>query len=193
MSDIETHLSLDLPGWLPDELASFPVLADQTARVNAVNRLAERNVREQTGGPFAALVVNREGVILSAGVNLVTTSGISCAHAEVVALGLAQRKLGTWDLSPYNLELVSSCEPCAMCTGAVLWSGVRSLVYSAAGEDARSIGFDEGDKTADWAERLRQRGIAVAGPVQRDQGARVFEQYLTAGGQVYNSGSNRYK
>ncbi|MCB2211581.1 nucleoside deaminase [bacterium] len=191
MSNIETHLSLDLPDWLPDELASFPVLADQTARIDAVNRLASRNVREQTGGPFAALVVNREGVILSAGVNLVTTSGISSAHAEVVALGLAHRKLGTWDLSSHDLELVSSCEPCAMCTGAVLWSGVRSLVYSASGEDARRIGFDEGDKTTDWADGLRRRGIAVTGPVQRDQGARVFEHYLNAGGKVYNSGSNR--
>jgi tRNA(Arg) A34 adenosine deaminase TadA len=82
--------------------------------------------------------------------------------------------------------LVSSTEPCAMCLGAVTWSGVRRLVCGASDADARAIGFDEGIKASDWPERLRQRGITVRQGVCRAQAVDVLNAYQAGGGLIYN-------
>ncbi|MDG2123956.1 MAG: nucleoside deaminase [Verrucomicrobiales bacterium] len=133
-----------------------------------IGELALENVRRD-GGPFAAGVWDLEqNRWVSAGVNLVLSSNLSSAHAEIVAISLAQTSLGSWDLGDNSrrLELVSSAEPCAMCTGAVPWSGVVSLVFGAARTDAEAAGFDEGAKPQRWKSELAQRGVQVAGPVQ---------------------------
>ena len=117
--------------------------------------LARENVRRGTGGPFGAAVFEaRTGRLVAAGVSLVVPARWSGAHAEIVALALAQRALGTHDLGGPGMaphELVTSVEPCAMCLGAVAWSGVRRLVCGAREAEARAIGFDEGPKPGRWA------------------------------------------
>jgi tRNA(Arg) A34 adenosine deaminase TadA len=123
-------------------------------------------------------------------VNLVLTLNLSVFHAEILALTLAQRQLGTYDLGAAGLpghELVASTEPCAMCLGAIVWSGIRGLVSGAAGADARSIGFDEGPKPHDWRAALGQRGIAVEPEIRRDAAAEVLAEYARLGGRIYNS------
>jgi tRNA(Arg) A34 adenosine deaminase TadA len=152
--------------------------------------LARRNVREGTGGPFGAAVFERAtGRLLGAGVNLVTFAGCSLLHAEVVALALAQQAAGTYDLGAPGLpecQLVSTVDPCAMCLGAVPWSGVAELVCGAAEEDARGIGFDEGDKPADWEGALRARGLGVVRGLLREEARAVLQEYAAAGGVLYN-------
>ena len=94
-------------------------------------------------------------------------------------MSLAQKSLGSFDLGAPGLpacELVTSVEPCAMCAGAVLWSGVRRLVCGASSDDARAIGFDEGPKHPDWASELRRRGIEVVEGVLRAEAVAVLEQ-----------------
>ena len=108
----------------------------------------------------------------------------------MVALQLAQADLGCHDLAaapggPY--ELVSSVEPCTMCLGAVVWSGVQTLVCGATDGDARAIGFDEGPKPPDWVSALHQRGIAVHREVLRPDAAAVLQAYADAGGPIYNA------
>jgi len=130
------------------------------------------------------------GKLVSLGVNLVTSQGLSLLHAEMVAFALAQRKLGTYDLGRQGLprhELVASTEPCAMCIGAISWSGVRKVVCAAEDADARAIGFDEGPKMADWQDALKRRGIAVESGVQRADAAAVLAWYAQSGGRIYNS------
>jgi tRNA(Arg) A34 adenosine deaminase TadA len=108
----------------------------------------------------------------------------------LLALSLAQRSLGSYDLGASGLpccEIVSSAEPCAMCCGAVLWSGVRRLVFAANDADVRAVGFDEGVKHQDWANELRRRGIEVIGEQQRPQAVAVLEAYRTGGGLIYNA------
>lgn len=158
-----------------------------------VIELARENVRAGTGGPFAAAVFSADGgELVSVGVNLVTASGLSMAHAEMVALSLAQHHFGDWDLARHgNLVLVTSCEPCAMCFGAVPWSGVRSLVCGARKEDAEAGGFDEGHKPEDWAASLRARGIEVSEGVLREEAAEVFDFYREQGGVIYNPGNGQ--
>jgi tRNA(Arg) A34 adenosine deaminase TadA len=152
--------------------------------------LAAENVRRGTGGPFGAAVFEREsGRLVAAGVNLVPLLGQSVLHAEVVAIMLAQRKVGTFTLSAPDMvehELVTSCEPCAMCLGAVLWSGVHSLVCGATREDAEAIGFDEGPVNESSYAYLEQRGIEIMRRVERDAARDVLLRYAAADGAIYN-------
>jgi len=183
--------TIALPAWIGPLLESreFDYATDE-GRMAFVIALARQNVRAVTGGPFAAAVFGTgDSGPVSVGVNLVTSSGLSLAHAEMVALSLAQQALDDWDLARHGeLCLVSSCEPCAMCFGAVPWSGVRSLLCGARKADAEAAGFDEGDKPAEWAQSLRDRGIAVTEGLLQDEAASVFDYYRERGGEIYNSG-----
>ena len=75
-----------------------------------------------------------------------------------------------------------------MCFGAIPWSGVRRLVCGARDEDAREIGFDEGPKLADWTSALNDRGITVLRDILRDDAVAVLQDYISAGGVIYNAG-----
>ena len=197
VDDLARRFVIDLPAWVADELADVPdVLPTHEDRMALVHRLAARNFLEGNGGPFAAIVVEREtGRIVSVGVNVVLASGVSAAHAEVVALGLAQARVGTWDLGGAGLaahELVVNWRPCVQCYGATLWSGVTSLVVAGSGPELEEItSFDEGPMVADWAEQFEARGIAVLDGVLREQAIAVFRDYAahTAAGKalVYNA------
>ncbi|MBJ6608908.1 MAG: nucleoside deaminase [Candidatus Thiothrix moscowensis] len=190
MSIFDLHTLL--PAWIGDflhhEASCFP---DVTARMAFVIRLASRNVAEGSGGPFGAAVFERDsGVLVAVGINAVVASHCSHAHAEMVALALAQQQLGTHDLASPGLpthELVTSCEPCAMCLGAIPWSGVKRVVCGARDADARAIGFDEGSKPRHWQQTLAARGIEVLTDVLRDDAVTVLKHYLATGGMLYNA------
>jgi tRNA(Arg) A34 adenosine deaminase TadA len=182
---------VELPAWVQEEVADVPeALATREERMALVHRLAARNFREGNGGPFAAIVVESEsGRIVSIGVNCVLSSGLSSAHAEVVALSLAQTAVGGWDLGAGDQparELVVNWRPCAQCYGATLWSGVTALVVAGEGPELEELtGFDEGPVRDDWAEQFRSRGIDVVTDVLRDEALAVYRAY----GEAAASGS----
>ena len=186
------EVTLELPGWVGELLAgedrNYPTAEE---RMGLAVGLARENVRRGTGGPFGAAIFEREtGRLLAPGVNLVVGSGCSVFHAEMVAIMVAQKTLGTFDLGDARVpahELVTSTEPCAMCLGAVPWSGVRGLVCGARDEDARAVGFDEGAKMEAWIPALEERGIAVTRDVMREEAAAVLKEYAVSGGEIYNS------
>ena len=186
---VRDRVEVVLPGWVSEHGGSC--LPTRHDRMRYVVDLARRNVVYGTGGPFAAAVIaTSTGAVRSVGVNLVVAAANSAAHAEMVALQLAQADLGRYDLAtapggPY--ELVSSVEPCTMCLGAVVWSGVQTLVCGATDGDARAIGFDEGPKPPDWVSALHQRGIAVHREVLRPDAAAVLQAYADSGGPIYNA------
>jgi tRNA(Arg) A34 adenosine deaminase TadA len=187
------QFTLTLPAWAPTALAQLPThLPALEARMTAVLDFARRNVLENTGGPFAAGVFERDsGRLLVIGVNRVMPANCSSAHAEIMALSLAQQQLGTYDLGGPNLpahQLVVNWRPCAMCYGALLWSGVRSLVIAGSGPELEAItGFDEGPLHPDWAGELRRRGIEVINNVLRDQAIAGFHAFAGSGRLVYNA------
>lgn len=186
-----TDLSISLPRWFDDFAAASRTVTSIEDRMALVISLARANFTHKTGGPFGAAVFGPEGRLLSAAVNLVETTNCSICHAEMLAIALAQKAVNRYDLSDGNrleYELVTSTEPCAMCFGAVPWSGVRRLVCGARDEDARAIGFDEGPKMADWQQALQQRGITVVRDVLRSEAAGVLREYLASGGTIYNAG-----
>jgi tRNA(Arg) A34 adenosine deaminase TadA len=181
-----------LPNWLGAMLAEIDtqtVFATDSERMSFVIKLARRNVEEGTGGPFGAAVFDSAtGRLIAAGVNLVDSANCSVAHAEMVAIMLAQRAAGSHDLSQGGArrELFSSTEPCAMCLGAIPWSGVKRLVCAARDEDARAVGFDEGHKPTDWPAGLEERGIRVKQDLMREDATQVLKDYIKRGGPIYN-------
>jgi tRNA(Arg) A34 adenosine deaminase TadA len=185
-------VTLSLPTWVeavvPDPARAYPTVEE---RMRLVIELARQNVRRKTGGPFGAGIFDlARHTLVAPGVNLVVAAGCSVAHAEIVAMAVAEQLVGSFDLGRRELpgyELVSSVAPCAMCLGAIPWSGVRRLVCGAREEDARRIGFDEGTKPSDWVAALEGRGITVLQDVCREAAAAVLQEYAAAGGQIYNA------
>jgi tRNA(Arg) A34 adenosine deaminase TadA len=96
---------------------------------------------------------------------------------------LQTHSLGAAGVPPH--ELVSSCEPCAMCLGATLWSGVRRLVAGATKADAESIGYDEGPVFPESYAYLERKGVEVVRGVRRDAARALFAAYAAAGGEIY--------
>jgi tRNA(Arg) A34 adenosine deaminase TadA len=190
------RFEIALPDWVEsfvghwlNERGAAPLDSAEHRMLMAIT-LAAENVRRETGGPFGAIVVqNDTSRLVGVGVNVVTSQGISAAHAEMVALCLAQRSIDSWNLADGGpMQLVTSCEPCAMCFGAVPWSGVSSLLCGARREDAEAAGFDEGEKPENWTATLESRGISVRLDVLRDEAVRVLREYAEAAGPIYHPG-----
>jgi len=183
---IQPRVALQLPAWATSFLrrqpAVFPTPRERMRLAIALSRLS----LEHGGGPFGAAVFEgRSGRLVAGGVNLVLPARCSLWHAEMVALALAQQALGAYTLRG-GYELASSTEPCAMCLGAVPWSGVRRLLCGARGADAERIGFDEGAKPRRWWEALRARGIRVRRDLCRPEAVAVLRAYRERGGPIYN-------
>ncbi len=184
--NVPTDVRLALPSWAWEVVGPEEVLPTPEARMELVLGLVERNIAEG-GGPFGAAVFDDAGRLVAPGVNRVVPDSAPIAHAEIVAIAAAGQRLGTWDLrSAGRFQLVTSTEPCAMCLGAVPWSGVVSLVIGARDEDARAVGFDEGHKPDGWVEFLSERGIEVVRDVGRSAVAELLRGYASDGGPIYN-------
>ncbi|WP_456376704.1 nucleoside deaminase [Thiolapillus sp.] len=187
------RICFSLPEWVSTYAASCPAIKSVEQRMAMVIEAARQNIRRGTGGPFAAAVFESDsGKLVALGVNRVTAEGLSMLHGEMVALALAQSRLYEYDLGGSGLpahEIVTSTEPCAMCLGAVCWSGVTRVVSGATEADARQLGFDEGPKPQDWIRELVRRGIDVVPEVLRSEAVAVLDEYRQQGGVIYNPGS----
>jgi tRNA(Arg) A34 adenosine deaminase TadA len=150
--------------------------------------LSKQNVERGTGGPFGTAIFDRSsGQLLGVGVNRVVPLTNSTLHGETVAIMMAEKALGTFTLAADSgRELFTSCEPCAMCMGAVLWSGVNRMVCAGAAEDARAIGFDEGPVFEQSYQYLENAGMEVVRQFKRNDAKAVLDYYKNSGGRIYN-------
>jgi tRNA(Arg) A34 adenosine deaminase TadA len=184
------EIRITCPSWV-DDVVDWAATYDTTERRTRVAiDVARENVLRATGGPFGAAIFEiGSNRLVAIGVNLVVPLNNSSLHAEMVAFMMAQAIRGSYTLQRAGLAehaLHTSCEPCAMCLGAVLWSGVRQVVWSATREDADSIDFDEGPVFNASYDYLRARGLQFDGGVLRDEGRAVLELYGEQGGTIYN-------
>jgi tRNA(Arg) A34 adenosine deaminase TadA len=186
-----THreLRLSYPVWVLT-VVDFGLRYDtRESRMALAIALARENVEREWGGPFGAAVFeSATGRLVSIGINSVLRMSNSLWHAEVMAIAMAHTGTSSYTLGAPGMadhELVTSCEPCAMCLGATLWSGVRTLVCGATRADAEALGFDEGPVTDASYAYLESRGITVVREVQRDAARAVFDTYRQRGGPVY--------
>lgn len=155
--------------------------------MDAVIELAHQNIINGTGGPFAAVVVDRgRDHIVSIGLNLVEYMKTSIAHAEIVALLLAQASVNRYRLDDSNYELITLAQPCCMCYGAIFWSGIKKVIYGATREDVQRITrFDEGPLPSNWIDELAQRDISITSGSYRDKACQVLSQYVEKNGLIY--------
>lgn len=135
---------------------------------------AEQNIKTGLGGPFGAVIV-RNGEIIAAVGNRVTSTNDPTAHAEVVAIREACKTLGTFELS--GCEIYASCEPCPMCLGAIMWSRIDKLYYAADRNDASRAGFDDELFYSELALPVEERMLK---PTQllRNEANKVFDKWI---------------
>jgi len=137
-------------------------------------RLAQRGVATNQGGPFGAVIV-RDGNVVGRGFNRVIGTNDPTAHAEVVAIRQACRKLRSFTLT--GCEIYSSCEPCPMCLAAIHWSRLDRVWYSSDRHDAARAGFDDAFLYDEFEKPPTARKLAVT-QAFRDEGLAVFRTWL---------------
>jgi tRNA(Arg) A34 adenosine deaminase TadA len=183
-------LSIALPDWISEAVDWHRRYASLEDRMRLAIALSRENAVRQSGGPFGAAVFESEsGALVGVGVNSVVRLRNSVLHAEAVAIMFAQQQVQSYTLHAEDLpehEIVSSCEPCAMCLGAVLWSGARRLIYGADREDAMRIDFDEGPVFPESYRYLESRGIEIVRGMLRAEAREVLALYDRQGGEIYN-------
>jgi tRNA(Arg) A34 adenosine deaminase TadA len=183
MLPLQIHLTL--PPWMGDVAdIGRPYMSDEE-RVGLAIELARRNVSQQSGGPFGAAVFNRDsGRLLAVGVNRVVPQNCSVAHAEMMAMMVAQQRLGRHRMNDDggHYVLATSAQPCCQCYGATVWAGIDELLIGARSEDVEALtDFDEGPLPADWIGELQRRGIVVRRDILRDRARDVLASYGKTG------------
>ncbi len=135
--------------------------------------LSLSGMRNNKGGPFGAVVV-QNGKIIARGNNHVTSTNDPTAHAEVVAIRKACKKLKSFQLT--GCELYTSCEPCPMCFGAMYWARVDRVYYANTQADAATIGFDDAFIYEELARPIEQRKLPFIS-LMRDKANQVFQEW----------------
>ncbi len=126
------------------------------------------------GGPFGAVVVNKDAIV-GEGMNLVTPTNDPTAHAEIVAIRMACKKLSTFDLS--GSQIYTSCEPCPMCLAAIWWARIDAIYYGNTKNDAASIGFDDADIYKEMCIDMNKRKIPLV-QMLHSESIKVFDEWI---------------
>jgi guanine deaminase len=143
-------------------------------------RLSLKTMRENAGGPFGAVVVRRERIV-GRGWNQVTSANDPTAHAEVMAIREACKRLKTFRLD--DCDLYTSCEPCPMCLSAAYWARIRRLFYANTRQDAAHIGFDDDLIYREASLPIRQRSLPMK-QILRPAAIAVFKEWATKSDKV---------
>jgi tRNA(Arg) A34 adenosine deaminase TadA len=182
-------VSIDYPSWVNTVVDWEQAYSTDEERMRLAIAVARENVERGTGGPFGAAIFEASGRLVAVGMNSVVRLNNCTLHGEMMAFMMAQHRVGSFTLNAPHLpvhELFTSCEPCAMCLGTTLWSGVQRVVYGATREDASQLNFEEGPVFPESYEYLEKRGIRFVRKVLRDEARAVLEMYRAKGGKIYN-------
>jgi tRNA(Arg) A34 adenosine deaminase TadA len=155
--------------------------------------LQEENAKatEEGYGPFRAAIYDKNGTLIAKMSNTVAKGNCCLWHAEMNTIRQACEKLQTYDLAPYDLSIYVTAEPCIMCCGGIMWSGIKKVFYGVNSSDVERItGFDEGFKP-NWIEEFANRNIEVYGEIEAEAGRKVLEQYVNSGKEIYKPSGDR--
>jgi tRNA(Arg) A34 adenosine deaminase TadA len=184
-------LHFEYPGWVNVVVDWDRPYETDEERMRLAIAIARENVDRETGGPFGAVIVESlSGRVVSVGMNAVVRMHNAVLHGEMVAFMMAQRQVRSYTLAAPGMpvhELVTSCEPCAMCLGATLWSGVKRVICGAARDDASRLKFEEGPVFPESWRYLEARGVKVVRNVLREEARAVMELYRAKRGAIYNA------
>ncbi|MBA3342743.1 MAG: nucleoside deaminase [Gemmatimonadaceae bacterium] len=192
MNNSEPHpvVHVEYPDWVDSIVDWTRTYASDEDRMRLAIAVSRANVESGTGGPFGAAIFEAQsGRLVAVGMNSVVRLSNCTLHGEMMAFMMAQQRVGSFTLNTPGLpahDLYTSCEPCAMCLGATLWSGVQRLVYGAGREDASLLDFEEGPVFPESYHYLEERGIKIVRNVLRDEARAVLELYRANSGRIYN-------
>lgn len=140
---------------------------------------------QKGSGPFLAAIYDDKGNLIAKCSNSVVQEQCSNCHAEMNTIRQAEKVLATYDLSKHNLSLYVTSEPCIMCLGGIMWSGIKAVYYGVTSKRVEEItGFDEGFKP-NWLEEFKRRGITAYGNIESELGEKVLYDYVNQGHEVY--------
>ena len=140
---------------------------------------------QQGCGPFVAAVYDNQGNLIAKAANTVVNEQCSNNHAEMNVIKITEERLGTYNLAPYNLKMYITAEPCIMCVGAIMWSGIKEIYYGVPTKTVEKVtGFDEGFKPH-WFKEFKKRGIVVYGNIQTEVGKQKLLNYINDGNEIY--------
>lgn len=134
---------------------------------------------DKGGGPFGAVIV-KDGEIIAESVNSVTLDNDPTAHAEVNAIRMAGKKLGTFDLS--GCQIYSSCEPCPMCLGAIYWAKLDKLYFGNTKSDADKIGFSDEFIYKEFEKSINERQLKTE---------QILQEEAIAAFKIWNQSENK--
>ena len=183
-------LNIEYPDWVDSVVDWTRIYSSDEDRMRLAIDVSRSNVEHGTGGPFGAAIFEQSGKVIAVGMNSVVRYSNCILHGETMAMMMAQRVVNSFTLSAPHLpvhEMFTSCEPCAMCLGASLWSGVRRIVCGANRDDATRLSFEEGPVFPESYKYLEARGIKIEHALLRDEARAVLEMYRATGGKIYNA------
>ena len=150
---------------------------------NVHNKTAE-GVRNGKG-PFYAEIYDANGNLVISSSNSVVEDNCCLHHAEINTIKKAHEKFKEYSLAPENLTIYINAEPCIMCAGAIMWSGIKTVYFGVPSSEVERItGFDEGYKP-NWIKEFKKRGITVYGNIEQQAGEKVLEDYVNSGRKIY--------
>jgi guanine deaminase len=138
--------------------------------------LSVKNVSENIGGPFGAVVV-KDGKLVAGSANKVTSTNDPTAHAEVSAIRLACTELNTFDLT--DCVIYTSCEPCPMCLAAIYWARISTIYYANTKIDAENIGFSDKFIYEEIEKPMEKRTLPVV-QMMRNEAIEAFNLWETS-------------
>ena len=189
MPNLAVHV--EYPPWVNETVDWNRTYDSDDERMRLAIAVSLENVERDTGGPFGAAIFEAgTGRLVAIGMNSVVRLNNCTLHGEMVAFMMAQQRLGSFTLAAPGFpvhELFTSCEPCSMCLGASLWSGVKRIVSGASREDALRLNFEEGPVFPSSYKYLEDRGITIVRDVLRAEARAVLERYRTRSGTIYNA------
>lgn len=140
--------------------------------------LSDSNLKTNVGGPFGACVV-KDGKIIGKGSNHVLSNNDPTAHAEIMAIRNACTNLDSYDLS--DCEIYTSCFPCPMCLGAIIWANIKKVYYGNTKEDAANIGFrDEHiyEYIKNLTDKNKDNGTLKLECIDREETIETFNEFM---------------
>ena len=135
--------------------------------------LAQKGANSNSGGPFGAVIV-KDNKIIAEGYNKVTSTNDPTAHAEIVAIKKACKKLNSFQLE--DCIIYTSCEPCPMCLGAIYWARPKKVFYACNRDDASVIDFDDQFIYDELKKQINNRKIEFNN-IMREDGLKVFKNW----------------
>ena len=149
--------------------------------MNLAKQIAQKGMRRGEGGPFGAVITNEKGEVISIGNNQVLKENDPTAHAKIVAIRDACKKLNTYDLSKY--VLYTSCEPCPMCLSAIIWANIKNVYFGCTKDDAGYIGFRD-DIIYDYLKGIDVNLLNMK-QIDRNECIELFEEYKKENKVIY--------